>query len=115
MTMPSPKVCERICQLHALMGSANANEAQVERDQLLRLLAKLGLTWNDLPTVLAARVPMDTSAARQAATVAADTPTVNLLDLVVRLIELHIAITAEERIAVALWISIVSPSLPGSF
>jgi hypothetical protein len=104
MTMPPPKLCERICQLHALMGSANANEAQVAHDRLLRLLAKLGLTWNDLPTVLAARVPTDTSAAPQAATVAADTPTVNVLDLVVRLIELHIAITAEERIAVALWI-----------
>jgi len=104
MTMPPPKVCERICQLHALMGSAHANEAQVARDRLLRLLAKVGLTWNDLPTVLAARVPTDTSAAPQAATVPADTPTVNVLDLVVRLIELHIAITAEERIAVALWI-----------
>jgi hypothetical protein len=104
MTMPPPKVCERICQLHALIGSTNANEAQVARDRLLGLLGKLGLTWNDLPTVLAAPVPTDASAVPQAATVAADGPTVNVLDLVMRLIELYIAITAEERIAVALWI-----------
>ncbi len=86
------------------MGSANVNEAQVARDRLLRLLGKLGLTWNDLPTVLAAGVTTDTNAAPQAATVAADAPAVNVLDLVVRLIELHVAITAEERVAVALWI-----------
>jgi predicted Zn-dependent protease len=33
-------------------GSANANEAQVARDRLLRLLAKLGLTWNEDPSNL---------------------------------------------------------------
>jgi hypothetical protein len=53
MTLPLPKVCQRIRKLHALMGSANTEEAQNAHAQLLKLLANHGLTWNDLPTIIA--------------------------------------------------------------
>jgi Protein of unknown function (DUF3631) len=105
MTLPPPKVCQRIQRLHALIGSPVAGEAEAARVQLNKLLAKLSLTWNDLPAVLAAVAHTNdttdtTSSNAQAATAA---PEVNVLDLVVRLIELHIATTAEDRLAAALW------------
>ena len=106
MTLPPSKVCRRICQLHALIGSSIANEAATALGKLTELLAKHGLTWNDLPTIFSAvlndnHLSSSNNAGSQAAT---DAPTVNVLDLVLHLLELHIAITAEERMAVALWI-----------
>ncbi len=46
MTLPPPKVCQRIHQLFALMGSSNANEVEAARSKLTKLLAKYGLSWN---------------------------------------------------------------------
>jgi hypothetical protein len=40
MTLPPPKVCERMRKLHALMGSASAKECQNAHAQLVKLLAK---------------------------------------------------------------------------
>jgi len=101
MTLPPPKVCQRIRQLFALTGSPYANEAANARAMLLKLLAEHGLTWNDLSQILADAV--NGASARQEATPEAP-PEINVLDLLLRLIEKHIVITDEERIAVALWI-----------
>jgi hypothetical protein len=54
MTLPPPDVCQRIAQLHAMMGSSSANEASTARDKLLKLLADHGCTWNDLGEILGA-------------------------------------------------------------
>jgi hypothetical protein len=106
MTLPPPKVCRLICRLHALIGSSNANEAATALGKLSELLANNGLTWNDLPIIFSAvlndnDLGNSNNAGSQAAT---DAPRVNVLDLVLHLLERHIAITAEERMAVALWI-----------
>src|SRR5262245_24716442 len=103
MTLPPPRVVRRIRKLHALLGSSNANEADSARKKLNGLLTEYGLTWNDLPAILSAA---DTSAANTSAPRAAptDRPEVNVLDLVLRLIELHTTIRPAERMAVALWI-----------
>jgi hypothetical protein len=55
MTLPPPEICQRIRNLHAMMGSPNDNEANVARERLNKLLAKEGVTWNDLPEILAGR------------------------------------------------------------
>jgi len=103
MTLP-PKVCELIRKLHAMLGSPSDKEALSARKKLSRLLAKHELSWNDLPAILA-----DINASNSRATAApsggpVDPPELNVIDLVLRLIEEHIAITAEERMAVALWL-----------
>jgi Protein of unknown function (DUF3631) len=104
MTLPPPKVCRRIRQLFARVGSPYAGEAANARDKLNELLAKHGLTWNDLAAILAAteadHAPAGPVPPRTAPT---DAPQVNVLDLVLRLLELHIALTAEQRMAYALW------------
>jgi hypothetical protein len=48
MTLPPPKVCQRIRALHALMGSSHPKEAENAKAKLIQLLAKIGRTWNDL-------------------------------------------------------------------
>jgi hypothetical protein len=94
-------------QLFAMMGSSNANEAANARDKLTKLLAEHGLSWNDLPAILAASEPRNSNAgaanARPSGRANAG-PELNVLDLTLYLIEAHIAITAEERMAVALWV-----------
>src|SRR5271166_5742173 len=92
MSLPPPKVCKKIQQLHAMLGSTSENEAGNARTKLNKLLAEHGLTWARAASA---------SAAPQAST---EAPTVNVLDLVLRLIELHIAVTPTERMAIALWI-----------
>jgi hypothetical protein len=107
MTLPPSKVCDLIRKLHAMLGSSNVQERQAAFGQPDKLLAKHGLTWNDLLATLATTGAADTnsdSPAGAAAYAAAVAPTVNVLDLVLALIEEHIAITAEERMAIALWV-----------
>jgi uncharacterized protein DUF3631 len=102
MNMPPPKVVRRIRQLHAMLGSPNANEATVAREKLNRLLAEYALTWNDLSAILAAADPQPDpyrTAPQQAAR-----PEINVLDLVLRLVEQHIAVTPNEQMAIALWV-----------
>jgi hypothetical protein len=101
MTMPPQEVCKRLHQLHGMMGSASDNEAQTARAMLLKLLAEHGLTWNDLSQILADAV--NGNGTGQEATPETP-PEINVLDLLLRLIERHIVITDEERMAVALWI-----------
>jgi hypothetical protein len=88
-----------------MMGSPNAKEAENARDKLAKLLAKHNLSWNDLPAILAAGNTINNTTNDPGTTPPAPAapPTVNVLDLVLRLIEEHIAVTAEERLAIALW------------
>jgi hypothetical protein len=96
--------------LHALMGSSNAEEAASARTKLLTLLAKHGLSWNDLAEIIAAAGADERMRERAGAPHANDAsasdmvPVVNVLELVLRLIELHITVTANERMAAALWV-----------
>ena len=105
MTLPPPKVCKRIRKLHAQIGSSG-KDADVAKQKLSQLLSEHGLTWNDLPTFFAAIEPCGAAdSSNDAATVpAAARPEPHVLAVVLRLIEEHIAVTAEERLAVALWI-----------
>jgi hypothetical protein len=109
MTLPPPKICQRMRALHSMVGSPNTKEAQTARDKLIKLLTEHGLTWNDLPAIIAAAAA-DTSSSRAASGAAATSeadlgiPGNDLLGLILGLIEEHVAITAEECMAVALWL-----------
>jgi hypothetical protein len=106
MTLPPLKVCRRIRSLHGMAGSSNANEANNAREKLTKLLAEYNLTWNDLPAIFAALAATDASndASAAASQTPTDKPEINVLNLVLRLVEDHVAITPPERMAVALWV-----------
>jgi hypothetical protein len=116
MTMPPPNACRRIRQLFLLLNSPNPNEAANARDKLDRLLLKWGLKWEDIGACVAIaneddeRRAREASAARAGSTATTSAPSgddgsrINVLDLVLRLIELHINITPHERMAGALWL-----------
>jgi hypothetical protein len=110
MTLPPPKICQRMRALHSMVGSPNTKEAQTARDKLIKLLTERGLSWNDLPAIIAAAAGADTSSSREASGAAATSeadlgiPGNDLLRLILALIEEHVAITAEECMAVALWL-----------
>ena len=103
MTFPPPRICQRMRALHALIGSSNANEADSARQKLNKLLAEYGLSWNDLPSILAA-IDSNANSASTAPEPPREGPAVNVLDLVLVLIEQHVAISPEERLATALWV-----------
>src|SRR5262249_25080913 len=116
MTMPPPNACRRIRQLFLLLNSPNPNEASNARDKLERMLLKWNLKWEDIAACISIANEDDehrareASAARAGNAATASAPTtdggshINVLDLILRLIELHIDITPNDRIAVALWI-----------
>lgn len=99
MNLPPEKICRRICQLFALVGSSVAGEAENARDKLNKLLATNGLSWNDLPAILAAAAPPSAAGPPPPS----DPPQVNVLDLILRLLELHLSLTQAQRMATALW------------
>jgi hypothetical protein len=105
MILPPPKVCQRIRKLHAKMGSSG-KDGDVARQMLNELLAEHRLTWNDLPAIFAATEPDDAGDSSNDAAAArrSPRPDPDLLPVVLKLIEQHIAVTAEERLAIALWI-----------
>jgi Protein of unknown function (DUF3631) len=110
MTVPPPSVCRRIKKkLHALLGSPNEGERNAAYKKLSSLLIEHSLTWNDIPEVLAIAAEDARSAegarAPSQPTPPSDAPAdVNPLDLLLVLIERHIAVSPEERMAIALWI-----------
>ena len=108
MTLPPPKICRRIYNLFALMGSSISEEAENARDKLNKLLAKHRLSWNDLRAILSATERADRhktgNKETQSATATTTTSAVNVLDLVVRLVDIHIAVDAGESLVIALWI-----------
>jgi hypothetical protein len=112
MSLPSPKICRRVRSLFGQIGSSNANEATTAREKLMKLLADHALSWNDISACVAAADEDDRVHAAQArhhtprhgppsSTVA---PQYNVLQLVLDLVEMHVAISPEERMATALWI-----------
>jgi hypothetical protein len=104
MNLPPPKVCRRIRQLHAMVGSPNPSEAANARDKLIKLLTKHALTWNDLPVIIAATEADSTAQTKsQPQPTPTGAPQVNVLDFVLHLIERHLALTLEQRMALALW------------
>jgi Protein of unknown function (DUF3631) len=95
-----------------MLGSPNDAEAKVARAKLQDILKQHACTWNDLPEIIAAAetredfTDIDERHGSEANQQQKDDdfPTVNPLDLVMRLVEQHIAITGDECLAVALWI-----------
>jgi hypothetical protein len=94
MTLPPPNVCRLIAQLHALIGSPAAKEAENAREKLVQLLTKQCCSWNDLPEILAAVRTNDPATTNDATRpqpegTAADAMAthINIVDLIVRLIE----------------------------
>jgi hypothetical protein len=105
MNLPPPKVCQRIRKLHALLSSDKEHEREAARVKLAALLAEWNLAWIDLPDIFAAASVHASSAPPSPPQAGpTDKPEINVLDLVLRLIEYHIAVTPAERMAVALWI-----------
>jgi hypothetical protein len=110
MNLPPPKICQLASKLFAQMGSSG-RDADVAYEKLRQLLEEHGLTWNDLPRILATDIgPADTvdDAGTGAATSAAAQPSADdipdILGLVLVLLEEHASATAEERFAIAVWI-----------
>ncbi len=96
--------------MHELVGRASTlNERRQARNGLIRLLAEESLHWTkDLPGMLAAewrdKNPANRSSGAATSQASTDAPTINALSLLLALIEDHIAITPEQRIAAALWV-----------
>jgi hypothetical protein len=96
--------------MHELVGRASTlNERRQARNGLIRLLAEESLHWTkDLPGMLAAewrnKNPANRSSGAATSQAPTDRPTINALKLVLALIEDHIAVTPEQRIAAALWV-----------
>ncbi len=106
MKLPPPEICLRLKKLHGMLG-ATPNEAANALAMIKKLLAEHGLTWNDLPRIIAANDLQDggdSVSDPEAPQDTTDAPRVNPLDLVLRLVEKHIAVPADERLAIALWI-----------
>src|SRR5690242_7221776 len=104
MTSLPPKICRRIYNLFALIGSSIPEEAENARDKLNKLLAKHRLSWNDLPAILSARERADrhnpANPATQSATATTTTSAVNVLDLVGRLVQIHIVVDPDEALVI---------------
>jgi Protein of unknown function (DUF3631) len=110
MNLPPPKICQLASKLFAQMGSSG-KDADVAREKLRQLLEEHGLTWNDLPRILAADVDLAGTvddAGNDDADAAATQPTADdvpdLLGLVLALLEEHASTKPEQRLAIALWI-----------
>jgi hypothetical protein len=109
MNLPPPKVCQRIFQLHAMLGSPNSNEAEAARAKLIKLLTKHGLTWNDLAAIIAAVSPAtstpppdprDANVSDPYDQPNAPTPA----DTVHAMLHDYVALGEHEYVAVTLWI-----------
>jgi len=107
MTLPPPKVCQRIKKLHALMGSPG-KDADVARQKLIELLAEHGLSWNDLTRILAAIEPDNVANHDGNSGTGVATPGASgepdIFPVLLRLVEEHVAATPDEHLAIALWI-----------
>ena len=99
------KICERLCQLHAAMGSLD-KDGPIAHKKLIERLASHNFTWSDdLPAILVAKWIHDHPVNNSAATSQASTagPAVNVLDLSLAVIEDRVVMPSEERMVVALW------------
>ena len=89
MALPPPKICRRIRKLHSMLGSSASGEREAAHKKLTETLAEYGLSWNDLPQILAAvgqhRTPAAASTSPTAKSAPTSAPQFNVLDLVDRL------------------------------
>src|SRR5262249_30103998 len=112
MSLPSPKICRRIRSLFGQISDPHKSIHTKARKALLKLLAEHGLSWVEIPACVAAADEDDRVRAAQASHRApqygppssASAPPYDVLHLALDLVEMHVAITPEERMAVALWI-----------
>jgi len=86
MALPPPKICRRIRKLHAMLGSSTSAEREAAHKKLTETLAEYGLSWNDLPEILAAVEQHRTSAAASTSPTAKSArtraPRVDVLDMI---------------------------------
>ena len=75
MALPPPKICRRIRKFHAVLGSSTSGEREAAHKKLTETLAEYGLSWNDLPEILAAVEQHRTSAAASTSPTAKSAPT----------------------------------------
>jgi hypothetical protein len=108
MSIPSPKICRRVRDLFRSMDPSNLKGATAAHEKLLEALAKHGLTWNDIPDCVAAADEDDRvkKARRQSSSQphGSPAPSADPLEIILHLIERHVAITPEERMLAALWV-----------
>jgi hypothetical protein len=116
--IPSPKICRRIRQLYAMLGSPNPNEAANAFDKLLKLLAKQNppLSWKDIPSIVAAAKADDATAAPSASPPPpdprdaagpihpVDDPAFTPAGTTHGMLEKYVVLDEHEYVAVALWI-----------
>jgi hypothetical protein len=95
--------------IYRLFGqlSASANAAYAH-DKLIKYLTKHGLVWTDLPAILtepdASAKAWSPPQAQPSPVMRPDGTQVNVLELVLHLLELHVACTVPQRMAAALWV-----------
>jgi hypothetical protein len=86
MALPPPKICRRIRKLHAVLGSSTSGEREAAHKKLTETLAEYGLSWNDLPEILAPVEQHQASAAASTSPTAKSAPTrarqLNVLDMI---------------------------------
>ena len=115
MALPPPKICRRIRKLHAMLGSSTSGEREAAHKKLTETLAEYGLSWNDLPEILAAVGQHRTSAAASTSPTAKSAPTsapqFNVLDLVDRLLAYRNMIAATVIIVFVIELGILAVAL----
>jgi hypothetical protein len=102
------KLLARILALHAMLGSDNAGEREAARSELVELLAKHKLTWNDLSSLIAEAKAAELQASQNPfqdeRTPTSLDPNVNALYLVHGILQCYIDAGPDELLAIALWI-----------
>lgn len=96
---------KRLAQLFALCGSKSGDGANA-RAKLDEMLAINGLTWNDLPELLAEakRVTAGEQAPRSHADPGAPPGNLDIIQQVTGLLDVYLDIKPHERLIVALWV-----------
>jgi hypothetical protein len=113
---------KRLVQLHAMLGSPNAGEAENARQKILELLSRYRKNWNDLTSLLKGDAAAnantwtpawgDSRSSEQRASDAADAglpeaalkEPPNVLELVHFLLREYIDMKPHEHVATALWV-----------
>ena len=103
-TVPSKKVLDRIRKLYAKLDDSDSNTAEIARTKLEKLMSEHGLKWRDLPEIVRRRRAHQNAGSSANSTSQSAGPQVNVLDLTLRLLGLHVRLAEEQRMAVALWI-----------
>jgi hypothetical protein len=92
----------QLAQLFGLVGSVNINEATSARKKLDAFLVKHKLNWGEFTMILAARAA-PAVAPKPAPASMQEPPRVNVLDLVLRVLEMYVVTTPAARMVSALY------------